>query len=95
MGECLDRWNGNLPRLSQTLYETQACKAQVRAGKPRRRGRPVDVERNRKILKLAQQHRKPDGTPNISEIKRLTGASRPHIRNVLEENGDTRIGGGN
>ena len=83
-------WTGGMvtcPRLSQTLYETQARQAQARAGKLRKPGRPIDIVRNRKILELAQQHRKPDGTPNQSKVHSLTGASLPHIRSVLRENG--------
>jgi hypothetical protein len=50
-------------------------------------GRPEDTTRNSALLVLAQQHRKPDGTANISKIHRLTGASRTHIRSVLRGGG--------
>ena len=65
-------------------YARQAQKWVAKYLERRKPGRPEDAARNRKILEAAQQHRHADGTPNITRISDITGASRKHISGVIK-----------
>ena len=73
-------------RLHKRLHHLLELKEKAKRGKMPV-GPSEDVERNHEILNHAQEHRHPSGAPNLSQIAKLTGASRTHVRTVLKKAG--------